>query len=369
MADKAMNGQLSVGELEGSSTGKPLLSVIVPFFNEEALAEPMIDALVEVLSPQAYRFEIVCIDDGSEDGTGAVIDRRASAHSALVPVHLSRRFGKEAALLAGLQIAQGDAVVLLDGDLQHPPSLIPSLVEAWMGGVDVVHAVKRRHGRESLVYRQGATIFYKLLGRAVGRSLSHTSDYKLLDRQVVEALLVCGERSRFLRGLVAWVGFTTAEVLFDVDPRRSGHSKWSLLQLAKYAFNALLSFTSLPLRLIAWMGFATIVVGMLLAVQTLYNYFAGIAVGGFTTVILLQILLCGLILASLGVMSFYQAQMYEEIKARPVYIVRRQTRSHALGATTPDKRTLVDTTADLASDRPDMAGGKGPHTPAGGDNA
>jgi dolichol-phosphate mannosyltransferase len=301
----------------------PEVSVILPMYNEAPMVGPALTALREALSGCAASWEIVCVDDGSQDGTGAALVAASRADPRVVAVQFSRNFGKEAALLCGLQAAQGQAVVLMDADLQHPPSLLPALLAKWKQGFDVVDAVKANRGDESAGYRLFAALFYGLLSRAVGKDMHGASDFKLLDRQVVDAVLACPERNRFFRGLVAWVGFSVAQVPFDVAARHAGTSKWSMRGLIRYALHNLVSFSSLPLKLVAWAGAATVSVGVLLGIQTLYNWLTGRAVSGFTTVILLLLMLCGLILLSLGVVAVYLAYLYEEQKARPVFVVRQ----------------------------------------------
>ncbi len=304
-------------------TDAPEVSVVLPVFNEAAALRDTLPALREALQQSGRPFEIVCVDDGSADDTAALLDRAARDDGRVVPVHLSRRFGKEAALAAGLEVARGRAVVLMDADLQHPPSLIPVLLKRWDEGYEVVEAVRRSRGDEGATHRAMARLFYGLIGRSMGRSFQGSTDFKLLDRQVVDALLLCRERNRFFRGLVAWVGFRVTQVPFDVPHRQAGRTKWSSLDLVAYSVRSLLAFTSLPLRIVAWCGMAMVMAGMALAVQTLYNYFSGHAVSGFTTVILVELILGGLILTSLGVLAFYIALIYDEQKARPLFVVRR----------------------------------------------
>jgi len=301
----------------------PEISVVLPVHNEAAALLETLPAVRAALESIGRPFEIVCIDDGSADGTGALLDDAARNEPRLVPLHLTRRFGKEAALAAGLETATGRSVILMDADLQHPPALLREMVRLWHEGYDVVEAVRQDRGDEGLLYRLMARTFYSLVGRSVGRPFQGSTDYKLLDRQVVDALLQCRERNRFFRGLVAWVGFKVAQVPFTASHRHGGESKWSTLGLARYSITSLLAFTSLPLRIVAWGGLGMVLLGIVLAAQTLYNWFAGHAVSGFTTVILVELILGGLILVSLGVIAFYVALIYEEQKARPLFVVRR----------------------------------------------
>ena len=299
------------------------LSVVLPIYNEREVLGDCLREVIEQVQKTDLDFEIVCVDDGSSDGSGEVLDREAVRDPRIVPVHLSRNFGKEAALSAGLEAASGAGVLLMDADLQHPPSLIPQMTAQWRAGHDVEEAVKEDRGQEGLLYRALARGFYLLMGRALGASLRDSSDFKLLDRQVVDVLLEFPERRRFFRGLVAWVGFRVARVPFRVQERRAGRTKWSRRGLLAYSIRNLVAFSSAPLRVVAWIGFATVGAAGLLAAWILYYYFSGQAVSGFTTVILVMLSLSGLILVSLGVISIYVASMYDEQKNRPLFVVRR----------------------------------------------
>lgn len=307
-----------------SPPDRPGISVVVPMFDEAAVAPRLVEVLAGILERTGRSWELLCVDDGSADGTAAVLGRLAEAEPRLRPVLLARNFGKEAALAAGLDLARGDAVIVIDADLQHPPELIPTLIARWEEGYDVVNAVKRSRGEEGLVHRLGARLFYAAMGHAVGPDFRRQSDFKLLDRQVVEALADCEERSRFFRGLVAWIGFRVTEVEFDVAERAGGRSGWSFGRLLRYSLRNLVAFSSVPLLAIGALGFVTSLAGALLGVQTFWNWARGVAVSGFTTTILSVLILGGAILVCLGVIAFYLAVIYEELKRRPLYVVRRE---------------------------------------------
>jgi dolichol-phosphate mannosyltransferase len=197
------------------------------------------------------------------------------------------------------------------------------MVERWREGYDLVDAVKYERGREGFLYGLMARTFYVLMGRAIGTSIEGASDFKLVDRQVVDTLLQFPERNRFFRGLVAWVGFRVARVPFQVQERRGGKTKWSARGLVAYSIRNIIAFSSAPLRVVAWTGFATVGIALLLALYHLYYYLSGRAVSGFTTVILVMLFLCGLILTSLGAIAIYVASIYDEQKARPLFVIRR----------------------------------------------
>lgn len=302
---------------------RPTLSIVLPVFDEAEIIADCVREVARELAQAGLRFELVCVNDGSADATGAILDGLAEEDPRVVPVHFSRNFGKEAALSAGLEAARGEAVIFMDSDLQHPPSVIPEMVERWREGFDVVEAVKQDRGEEGWLYKLSARAFYLMMGRAVGQNLRDSSDFKLLDRQVVDTLLEFPERRRFFRGLVSWVGFRVARVPFEVQERRGGQTKWSNRALVGYSIGNLVAFSSAPLRVVAYAGFATVAAGGLLGIETLSLWFAGRAVSGFTTVILVMLILCGLILISLGVISIYVASIYDEQKARPLFVVRK----------------------------------------------
>jgi dolichol-phosphate mannosyltransferase len=302
----------------------PDVSVVLPVFDEQESIDRTLVAVREQLRSAGVAFEIVAVDDGSRDATLERLRAASKADPAVTVVSLSRNFGKESALAAGLEAAQGRAVILMDADLQHPPDLLPEMIRLWREGHDVVNAVKASRSGEGLVYRALAGSFNALMGGAAGKGFQGASDFKLLDRQVVEALASCPERNRFFRGLVTWVGFRAVDVPFHVQPRAAGRTKWSISGLVRYSMRNLVAFSAFPLKLVAVAGFVTLVLAAGLAVQTLYRYLKGTAVSGFTTVILLQLILGGMLLTSVGVIAVYVAEIYEEAKRRPMFLVRRE---------------------------------------------
>lgn len=293
-------------------------------YNEEAVVRIVLTEVRRRLAEIGLSYEIICVDDGSSDGTGKLLEDESRGDRALVVVRFSRNFGKEAALTAGLDRARGRAAILLDSDLQHPPALLAEFVRRWQAGADVVNGVKVQRGRESVLYRASAGVFNRLMGASLprGESFAGASDFKLLDRQVIDALKACPERSRFFRGLVAWIGFQVDTVEFEVQERAAGHGKWSSVSLVRYSLRNLLAFSALPLRMIASVGFTMLLFTLALGVWTLYRYLRGDALAGFPTVILVELLFGSLILTSLGVVSLYLAEMFEEAKRRPIYVCR-----------------------------------------------
>jgi len=304
-----------------------LLSVVVPLYNEQDSLEILIPALVTQLCAAGHPFEILCVDDGSRDGTLEQLYRRAREDTRIRVLALSRNFGKEAAMAAGLEVASGRAVLFIDADLQHPPELIPQMLELWRSGYDVVNGVKERRGRESIFYRAAASVFNRLMAGAADADFRGASDFKLLDRQVVDVLKRLPETRRFFRGLVAWSGFQSVRLPYQVQQRARGSTKWSSLGLVRYSIRNLLAFSEMPLRAIAVTGFCTLVFSWLLAAWQLYRFITGWTLSGFTTVILLQLFLDGLLLTGVGIVAIYLAEMYAEVKQRPLFVVRHPRES------------------------------------------
>ena len=302
-----------------------MLSVILPACNEEEMLPLVHGALSEVLRDIPH--ELVFVDDGSGDGTWKAIQAAAAEDGTVRGLHFSRNFGKEAALLAGLAAAKGDCCLTMDCDLQHPPEKIPEMYALWQQGYEVVEGVKEDRGEESPLHRAGASCFYGLISRAAGFDLRGASDFKLLDRKVVDALNAMPERNVFFRALSHWAGYRRATVTYSVAERAAGTSKWSLRSLVKYAVTNLGSFTSAPLQIVGWVGLAFFVFAVVLGVQTLVRLLSGHALEGFTTVILLILLSAGLIMLSLGIIGFYIARIYEEVKGRPRYLVAEVART------------------------------------------
>ena len=309
-----------------TNSSNPAVSLVVPLYNEQESIGRLFAALTDILDKRQQSWELLLVNDGSSDDAAAIIDALSDDHDHVHAIHFSRNFGKEAALDAGLVNAHGDCIIFIDADLQHPPQCIEQMLDKWQQGFDVVNAVKKQRGEEAIYHRWLAFVFNRIMTGATGEDFQGASDFKLIDRNVAEALMQCPERTRFFRGLVAWVGFKTTSVEFDVAQRTAGDTKWSRWQLIKYSLTNIVSFSSFPLVLVTWVGVITVLLGAVLGVQTLFNYLSGNAVSGFTTVIMLLIFLCGIILLSLGTISLYIAKIYDEQKARPLYIIASSSR-------------------------------------------
>lgn len=301
---------------------KAVLSIIIPLYNEaESLGETIPEIERHVRST-AIPYEVILVDDGSTDATWDLIAGLFHNRQEIRAIRLSRNFGKEAAISTGLEFAAGKAAVVMDGDLQHPPGLIPEMVSIWQSGeAEIVEAVKADRGQEPLLTRFRAKLFYWLMGRLTGMDLDNSSDFKLLDRKAIDAHNRLPESSRFFRGIVSWLGFRTVRIPFAVQERIRGRSGWSVRQLVRLAMHASTTFSSLPLHLITVMGFITLGISVLLGVQTLYRKLSGTAVSGFSTVILLLLFIGSVLMLSLGIIGVYLARIFEEVKRRPRYIV------------------------------------------------
>ena len=306
-----------------------LLSIVLPAYNEEENIANTVNALSGLLEKNKIDYELVFVSDGSRDSTFREIRKAAEEDSRVRGAEFSRNFGKEAAIFAGLEMARGNAVIVMDCDLQHPPQVIPQMWKLWLEGAEVVEGIKESRGKESLGYKLSAGLFYKVMSRLINMDMSASSDFKLLDRKVVDVLLTLPERNTFFRALSFWVGFRTERVSYEVQERRYGESKWSFFSLMKYAVTNATSFSTLPLQLVTVMGLVSILFSVVLFIQTLAKYLSGTAVEGFTTVILLILIIGGFLMLSLGIIGHYIARIYEEVKGRPKYIISRTTEEAA----------------------------------------
>ena len=302
-----------------------LLSIVLPSYNEEQNIANTAKVLSDLLEQEKIDYELVFISDGSKDATYEEIRKAAEGNSRIKGAKFSRNFGKEASIFAGLRLTTGDAVIVMDCDLQHPPQTIPTMWKLWQEGYEVIEGVKSDRGKESLGYKLSAGIFYKVMSKLIKMDMNASSDFKLLDRKVVDVLLQLPEKNTFFRALTFWAGFKTTTVEYEVQERAFGTSKWSLVSLMKYAITNATSFSTLPLQLVTIMGIVSILISVILGIQTLVRYLLGNSAEGFTTVILLILLIGGFIMLSLGIIGHYIARIYEEVKGRPKYIISEVT--------------------------------------------
>ena len=302
-----------------------MLSVIIPSYNEELNIELAAETVTKLLKNENIPCELIFIDDGSKDKTFEKICECSEKYSEVKGLTFSRNFGKEAAIYAGLKEAKGDCAVILDCDLQFPPEKIIEMYSLWQEGFEIVEGVKSDRGNESVFYKLFAKTFYKMMSYFIGVDMQSTSDFKLIDRKVIDALLSLPERNTFFRALSFWSGFKSTEVEFKVQERQNGVSKWSFRKLVKYAISNITSFTTAPLQIITGLGCVLLVFMFGMAIQTLVRFLLGQSAEGFTTVILLLLLIGGSIMMALGIIGYYIARIYEEVKGRPRYIVSKKT--------------------------------------------
>lgn len=311
--------------------GSVELSIVIPAFNEAEGLQGLVDGIQRVLAGLSLAgYELILVDDGSQDPTWSTIESMNQASDQVRGIALARNFGKEAAVLAGLEASQGQAVLVMDGDGQHPPERIPQFIEAWRAGADLVEGVKTSRSDQSWLSRLASRLFNRAFSRMTGVDLNEASDFRLLSRPAVDALLALPERAFFFRGLSSWMGYPTARVEFETAARTSGRSKFSTWSLARYAAKNTTAFTAAPLQWVTIAGLLFTLFAIGLGFQTLWQWYSGRAVEGFTTVILLILIHGGVVMTALGLIGQYIAQIHQEVKRRPRYLVR--------ACTDPDRR-------------------------------
>ena len=307
--------------------GKGLsLSIVVPVFNECEVLREFHARLVSVLGNALIEVEIIYVNDGSMDSTQTILTELHRDDHRVVVIQLSRNFGKESAMSAGLDAAQGDAVVVIDADLQDPPEQIPSMLQEWQAGYDVVLMRRRSRAQETWLKRATARAFYRMIGRMATIEIPEdVGDFRLLSRRAVLALRQLPERSRFMKGLFAWIGFPCRELQYDRDGRFAGQSKWNYWRLWNFALEGVTSFSAAPLKLASYVGLGTAVLafayGSYFVMKTLLF---GDPVQGFPTLVTIVLFLGGLQLMALGIIGEYLARMFVEVKARPLYLIQRK---------------------------------------------
>lgn len=308
-------------EVTGSAS---LISVVVPVHNELQVLPMLFERLTGVLATLAMPYEIVLVDDGSRDGSGQYIAQKALNASYIRAVRLTRNFGKEAALTAGLHHARGDAVIVMDADLQDPPELIPAMVHAWREGADVVAMKRRSRQGDSWFKKLSAHLFYRVLSRISDVSIPEdTGDFRLMSRQAVQALAALPERNRYMKGLFAWIGLPTTVIEYDRAPRAAGTSQWDYLALCKLAFEGITSFSIAPLRIAMGLGVLTALAGCFFGFWIIAKTLVlGDSVPGYPSMVAIMTFLGGVQLISIGLLGEYVGKTYFEAKQRPLYLVR-----------------------------------------------
>ena len=320
-----------------------LVSVVAPMHDEVGTVEAFHARVASAL--EGERWELVVVDDGSRDGTGEALERLAGADERVRVVALSRSFGHQAALTAGLEHARGDAVVMMDGDLQDPPEVIPAMLARWRGGTDVVYAVRSQRAGESAFKLATARWFYRLFRRLTEVDLVPDSgDFRLMGRRALDALLAMPERNRFLRGMSVWVGFSQTAVTFERAPRTAGRTKYTLSRMLRFSFDAITSFSNRPLQWATLLGFACSMLAFLAIPLTIVARYANIYERGVPTTIVIILLLGGIQLITVGIIGEYVGRIYDEVKHRPLYVVRER-----INVEPPDQRE--EAPAPHAADR------------------
>jgi polyisoprenyl-phosphate glycosyltransferase len=300
-----------------------LLSVVAPMYNEEATAAVFCERVFAAL--EGVPLEVVLVDDGSSDGTAKILDDLAASDPRIRVVRLSRNFGHQTAITAGLDHASGDAVVMIDADLQDPPEVINDLLAKWREGVDVVYAVRQRRDGETRFKLATASVFYRLMSRVSSIELApDAGDFRLMSRQALDGLLSMRERSRYLRGMTVWVGFTQAAVPYQRDARYAGETKYTLRRMLAFSLDAISSFSHLPLQAATVLGFLFSFIAFLAIPVVIGLKLADSYLPGFSTITIVILLLGGMNLIAVGIIGEYVGRIYDEVKRRPLYLVRER---------------------------------------------
>ncbi|MDR1558832.1 MAG: glycosyltransferase family 2 protein [Clostridiales bacterium] len=299
-------------------------TIVLPVLNEESVIEKtaseLFSAFLEV------NMDILFVDDGSTDSTWKKITELSRDNPLISGMRFSRNFGKESAMLAGISDARGDCVIVMDADLQHPPSAALEMFKMWSRGAgEIIEGVKTRRQEEGFLNKFGAKTFYRILRALSGIDLDNASDFKLLDRAAADLIISMPERQTFFRAMSGWTGLKTARVYFDAPPRAGGVSKFSMFKLMKMAVNSITAYTSLPMQLVTVTGLGFFLFALVMSVQTLYMKLYGKAAGGFTTVIILLLLIGSILMISLGIIGIYISKIYNEVKCRPRYVLAETT--------------------------------------------
>ena len=328
-----------------------VFSVVIPVHNETDQIAQNLSLIHAEASKTGLPMEMIVIDDGSTDSTWPALEKLAGQMPELKALRFSRNFGKEAAICAGLAYSSGQACIVIDSDLQHPPELIPEMVRLWrQEHWEIVEGIKKTRGSESLINRIGARFFYRTLSGLSGYNLYGSSDFKLLDRKVIDAWLDMRERNTFFRGMVSWLGYRRNQITFSVPRRRLTQSRWSFLGLFRLAVIAITAFSSLPLQAVTILGGLFLLCAMLFSGYALVMYFIGLAFPGFTTVIVLELLIGGVLMISLGIIGTYIAQIYQEVKYRPRYVVAQTLSSY------PGEKLRASPEDELSATTPILSG-------------
>jgi dolichol-phosphate mannosyltransferase len=303
------------------------VSIVLPVFNEEENIALLTDELTCLFRALPYDLEIIIVDDGSAAPTAEILEEICERTPEAGVLHLTRNFGHQAALTAGIDAARGDAVIVMDADRQHPVSVLPELLRRWENGADIVYTIRESGARESVFKRASSRLFYKLLNLLSDTPIpANAADFRLMDRLAVDALCSMPERTRFLRGLSSWVGFRQEAVSFRPECRRAGTSKYSMVKMLRLALNGIASMSTMPLKLALLVGTAISLLSFLYLTYVVWAYFfTSRAIAGWSSLIVAMLFLGGLQINLIGVLGLYVGKVYEEVKQRPLYLVRRRS--------------------------------------------
>lgn len=308
------------------TTGKPTLSIVVPLCNEEGNVALLLEKLRDVLQTLQISYEVILVDDGSRDGTWSLVSEAAAKDDRLKGLSLSRNFGHQNAIFAGLYHSSGEAVVTMDGDLQHPPSLVPKLFEAWREGSKVVETRRIESEDASLIKRMTSRWFYRIFSLLSGLPIAQgTSDFRLVDRKIVDTILQMRDAELFLRGITHWVGFQKTTITYKAERRYAGETKYGLLKMIRFAMASLFSFSTIPLRLGIWLGLITSGLAFLELIYILVNYFRGNVTPGWASTLTVISFMFGILFIVVGIIGAYLGSLLETMKNRPRFIVQDQS--------------------------------------------
>lgn len=310
---------------------KKLISILIPTYNEEAVLDMLFERLdVLTVADKKYDYEFLFVNDGSRDRTYEIIRGRAESDNRISYINLSRNFGKETAMLAGFDHAKGDAVVIIDADLQDPPELIPDMIQYWEQGYDDVFARRRSRAGESWLKKKTSQLYYKILQNSTNIPIQiDTGDFRLLDRRCIEALRQLRESERYTKGMFSWIGYKKKEILYDRDPRAAGETKWNYAKLVNLAIDGITSFTTAPLRISTFVGALISAIAFVYILYLLVRPIFGISTGdGYSSTMAAILFLGGVQLLSLGIIGEYVARIFNETKHRPLYFVEEYHESH-----------------------------------------
>ncbi len=308
--------------IDPMNTPSPCLSIVLPIYSEASNIEVAIAELEKNLIPMGIAYEMIFVDDGSTDNSWDMLQKAAKSHPEVQAIRFSRNFGKEYALFAGLEAARGAAVITLDGDQQHPADLIPVMYQIWQTqGAEVVDVIKKERRADSLFTRLSAGLFYYSFAKLSGININNSTDYKLLDRKVVDAMLQFRETGLFYRGMVNWLGFKHVTISIDMSARQRGVSKWGISKLVPYAINNIFNYSSKPLFLIGFFGMLFILSAVVLFIISVVRLVTGTTLQGFSTVIILELFIGGIMVTSMTLIGVYLAKIYSEVKGRPKYVI------------------------------------------------